>query len=53
MFTESCLIIALACLYRFAFVCVSQEEMRREIESLKEGLVSEVATSTCIRMKVP
>ena len=52
MFTESSLIIiiALACLYRLAFVCVSQEEMKTEMTSLKKELVSEVATSTCMRV---
>ena len=50
MFTESCLIIASACLYRLAFVCVSQEEMKTEMYTLKEGLVSEVTTSTCMRV---
>ena len=52
MFTESCLIIiiALACLYRLVFVCTSQDEIKREMTTVKNELVSEVATSTCIRV---
>ena len=41
-------LMMIQCFSKCTFVCVSQEEMKSEMTSLKKELVSEVATSTCM-----